>query len=816
MRKPFLAAFLLLFATQIVAQRPTNFSVTIKGKVLTPEDKPVSYVDVIVKAGDKVIDAILTQDDGSFSLNPTIEFSDIQQLTIEVQSINYKPYTSPIKPKRAEVWNLGKIRLEENLNEIEGISLVAEKKSVEYKIDKKVVNVDDLKVDVSGSVVNILENVPSINVNAEGNVSLRGQSNFKVYIDGKPSILEGSDALNQIPASLVKNIEIITNPSARYEAEGSGGIINVITDKKKATGYSGKLAGNYGTFNTGGAEGFFQMKKNGYDFVINSSYNKRIFRRNTDNRSRIETDSEPFLVENIGQREFNMSRREIGSSLSKFFDEEGSYLSIEARFGRRNFAILRDVDIKRNTAESFSKSTLDIVADYIGINQTGKLAWDESNQQLEYLVSYRNLEKTEDKSFNELSKPSDQRIDAQAVNEIGGGSRWRSTLDYTYDIDKDTETKLETGLFFDRTEDNLYQVFNMYDKTTDKLVRDNQNTRNLDVTNFVYAGYVSFQSKLGAFGYKVGLRAENFKRNIFAKETNLNTDDELFNWFPTTHFSYNFSKAVQTYLSYARRINRPRGWQVEPSQMWMDANNIFSGNQDLLPSFAHTAEFGLSYDFIKGANFYTEVFYKFTEDIFQFLTSIYDPSKGQIRTDRKDVFLNTPTNIGDRESVGVETGLRMPLSKRFMTNVTFTGFNQRVLPDADQPLVKKSEIFTWNTNVNLMTKLPLNTTFVTNFRYSGARNTIQGRIEPNYQFDFSLRGDFGFLGANDKSNLKQLQYSLVIRDAFKTRENINAFSFGRTTATYIDRPQQPFVNFSLSYTFNNFRAKRSRDDMDIQ
>jgi len=805
----------ILSPVVITAQDSELYKPQLRGKVVDENEKPVGYVDVMVKLNDKVVDAILTMEDGSFELHPEVQSKDVYSLTIEVQGLNYQAYSAPVIPEERLVWNLGTIVMKENLNEIEGISLVAEKKSVKYEIDKKVVDVQELKTDVSGSVANVLQNVPSVAVDAEGNVSLRGQSNFKVYIDGKPSILDGSDALNQVPAAMVKNIEIITNPSARYEAEGSGGIINIITDKKKAAGYSGKVAANYGTFNTGGGEGFFQIRKGGYEFVVSSTFNKRIFKRNFNSENTIRQGVGLYSVKNDGEREFNMGRREISSSLTKFFGEHNSFLSIDGRFGKRDFAIYRNTNTLRNTIKSTSSSTLDIDADYIGINQTGKLIWSEGNQFVDYMVSYRSLDKTEKKWFSEMV--NNKQSDGQNVNEVGQGKRTRITVDYTYDIDKESATKLEVGLFYNKTNDDLDQTFSRFDKVQSQLVKDEKNTRILTVVNDIYAAYISVQSQVENFGYKLGLRAEQFYRDIQSRAANIDADANLFNWFPTAHFSYNFSETVQTYLSYARRINRPRGWQVEPIEVWMDANNIFRGNKDLLPSFEHSAEFGLSYDFMKGANFFTEIFYSYTEDTFEFISSNYDVTKGTIQTDRKDVLVRSSTNVGDQEFLGFESGARFPIGELLMTNWSFSGYNQRVIPYSGSKLVKSSEIFTWNTNVNIQAKLPLDMTFTTNWNYDGQQNNLQGTTDPFYEVDFSVKGNLGFgFFENEPSVWNDIKYNFMIRDVLGSgnRKEVNNFATSRSVQE--DSPVQAFFNFSLSYVFNNFRNKRRGERMDVQ
>jgi len=263
---------------------------SIKGFVYDHNSKqPLEYatITIIRKKDNQVVTGTISDQTGFFK----IKGMDFGMYKIDVTFIGYKTKSLenvPVRPNDKDV-DLGQILLEAAVETIGEAVVVADRPTMTYKIDKKVINVSQQHTSISGSAVEILENIPSVTVDIEGNVSLRGSQSFTVLIDGKPSLLNSSDALNQIPASSIENIEIITNPSAKYDPDGTAGIINIILKRNKLQGVSGVVNANYGSNNSLGGDFLFSFRKEKFNFYLGADYNNRIMKgesvnENTTNR----------------------------------------------------------------------------------------------------------------------------------------------------------------------------------------------------------------------------------------------------------------------------------------------------------------------------------------------------------------------------------------------------------------------------------------------------------------------------------------------------------------------------------------------------
>ena len=283
----FICLFILLSNYSPFAQRPSserfnrrgqmpNNSITgmiVDGKT----NNPVEYATIIVfnKLDSSKVSGTSSNEQGRFFIKNIKEgeyYLTITFLGYETKTIDNIEINSSKKFAR-----LRKISLIPTTVSIEGINVTAEKMPVEYKIDKKIINVDRQLTATSGSAVDVLENAPSVSVDIDGNVQLRGSSNFTVLIDGQPSILDANDALEQIPASTIDNIEIITNPSAKYDPDGTSGIINIILKKNKLIGISGVVNSNGGSNDQYGSSIILNYRNGKYNSFLNLSYNKRYF-----------------------------------------------------------------------------------------------------------------------------------------------------------------------------------------------------------------------------------------------------------------------------------------------------------------------------------------------------------------------------------------------------------------------------------------------------------------------------------------------------------------------------------------------------------
>ena len=581
-----------LFATDVETKAPKKGDII--GAIVDSGDKKyIEYATIALYKtdGKTLVTGGISDSEGFFKLKNTEEGNYYLVVTFmgyktkEISSILIKADTKEI--------DLGKIFLESNSKELEGVDVVADQASVQYRIDRKVVNVSQQMTAKSGTAVDILENVPSVKVDIEGNVSLRGSTSFTVLIDGRPTVLEPSDALSQIPASAIENIEIITNPSAKYDPQGTAGIINIITKKNKLDGITGIVNGNIGLNNKYGGDATVDFRKDKLHLFLSADYNKRTMPGNIEYKRWTLTNADTTFLNSNGTFLRQFERSSIRGGFDYNITPKDN-IGLSVRGGSMNMNRSSDLNYDEWLSTGLPHA-------YYTNNEDSKRAGGVYQATLDYKHNFNKKDHVLQLQINNSYRKMDESADtyqkqldgtlisAKKNTESGPSGNWQIKLDYTLPLNSGQKIEAGSQVSLDNSEDDN-QVFD-YDTTAhDFIILDDFSYQTLYTTD-IYAAYGIFSGEWRKFGYQAGLRTEYTYRYLELKGKNESYTIDQPDFFPTLHFSYNLPADQQTMLSYTRRIERPHGWELEPFLTWMDSRNVRRGNPGLQNEYVDSYEF---------------------------------------------------------------------------------------------------------------------------------------------------------------------------------------------------------------------------------
>ncbi len=789
----FLLFFLFCFSLTLVKASdylPGKYKLT--GKVVNKKDgKKIEYATIrLYNVSDSsMVTGGVTDSLGQFSISvdkkgnyyALVNFLGFKELAF-----------SGITFENSKTHDLGTIELAPDEELLEEVVVESAYNNVDYQLDKKVVNVDQQLTAGGGTAVEVLENIPSIQVDIEGNVSLRGSTGFLVLINGKPSVLDPTDALRQIPASSIQKIEVITNPSSKYIPDGVGGIINIILKKSRINGFSGNINANAGSFGTYGADVLFNYKKDKVSFTFGGEYNDR--KSITDNRDNRET---YFNDTTLFQDSEGFGTRNRGGGSGRFGLDidftENDLFSIEGKVG-----IWRMERSMNQTYSTYSYPIDTNLNEYVtGLSRFGGLY---GNASLNYIHKFKqkghelSLQGTygyrNNKEFNEsflypfINGPVYQ---GSRLDEVGPSHRLDSRIDYSLPFAKYFGMDLGAQFRYNYSADDI--AIAEYDTTINQMVDDPSKSNEISYTRYIPGVYLIFKGEIKNFGFQAGLRAEYTNREVNSITLDSITKIERFDFFPSVHLSYKFKKDFQMMASYTRRINRPRGWNLEPFVTWTDLFNVRQGNPDLLPEYIDAFELNMIKTW-KKVRFSLESYYRITNNMTQRIQSVYD----------EGVILSRFENVGRDHSLGVEAMLNWTIFKWWEISLNANGFFYKIEGEVND-INLDNESFNWNARISTTFKVGKFLRFQLDGNYTSAGVTPQGRTEDYFVVNLGIRSEF---------LKKTLTIGAQIRDLFATgiRESIAEDITFRNYRYRFNRAPQFSLN--ISYRFNNFKQKRNK------
>lgn len=762
----------------------------ITGEVIdSQENVPMEFANVVVfsSTDSAQVTGTVTNQNGIFEtdkIRPGSYYASISYIGFDEKIIN------GIKIKDGSVIDLGTVVLSPHTFDVDDVEVVADRAPISYEIDKKVINVSEQITARSGSAVDVLENVPSITVDIEGNVSLRGSGSFRVLIDGRPTIMEANEILQQIPASSIESIEIITNPSAKYDPEGTAGIINLVMKKNKNVGYSGLAELSGGLRNKYGGQLLGDYKTNLYTITLGVDYNNRNYYRNEEEINRTVYQGSTSFRNSYGEsnheRRYFGLRGELGLNLS-----ESDYLMFGSRYrdgkfggnSTLNYSEWNAADANKDLYNSNSFRTREGNHYSFYINYDHR--FNENGHILTAEIQYEN-ENGDEETINELLDANYNITSGRKSTEAGPGSEMEAKLDYTLPLGG--KTKFEAG--YQNELDYSDEMTGLYDYNPASASYEIQPEFNREVKykRNEHALYTIFASDWKELGYQFGFRAEYTDREIeLTKTNNIFTIDRV-DFFPSFHLSYQLGGGHQVMTSYTRRIDRPRGWYLEPFETWMDAYNVRTGNPALQPEYIDSYEMG--YQALLGKTVFSiENYYRVNHNKIERIRSVYSGN----------VTLHTTENVGTDYSFGTELMFNFDPIENWNVNLMGNLYNYRIEGVTNNQEYSR-ESFNWNSRLNNMIKLWDATQLQFNLMYNSPSVSSQGTREGFFMTNIALRQDFFN---------RSLSATLQFRDIFGTAqyeytsEAVNYYQYNFVTR------ESPMVMLNLRFTLN--RQNRDRD-----
>ena len=796
--KIIIAVLTLLVSLTTFAQRPDSKKITISGKVIEKgTNLPLEYATIVFEnAITKQLSGGITDENGNFKFEVVAG-----NYNVRAEFISFKSVTVPQKEFKADT-NLGTIQMAADVAQLNEIEVIAEKSTVEIKLDKRVYNVGKDMMVKGGTVSDVLDNVPSVTVDAEGTVALRGNESVKILIDGKPSGLAGiniADALKLLPADAVEKVEVITNPSARYDAEGGGGIINIVLRKGKANGVNGSVMVNVGDPETYGTSINLNKKSDSYNLFSNFGYN---YRNNPGNSM---VDAEYFNPDGSTSRFIEEKR--TNDRLSKGYNANfGIDLNLSKSLTWTNALTFRE-----NTGENpdnvfFNNFDASNNPTFV----RNRLNDQESDEfSIEYSSNFIKKFKKEDHKLtvdiavsqnreNELATITDQilgdpsSLEIEATSNKNNQQRNLIQTDYVLPIGK--SGRFEAG-YRGSFQKNL----------TDFVVTpvsDFSNT--LEYVENVNAFYTQYGSKINKFSYFLGLRFEDSHIEVNSLSLNNYNTKKYNNLFPSATVNYEFSESSSVSLSYSKRINRPRGRFLNPVSSLSSNINIFQGNPDIDPSLTDAIDLGYLKKWNK-LTFNTSAYVNITNDAFQFIRK-----ESGLFVDGVPVILSTPINLAKEYRAGFEFNLNYTPYKWWRLNGNFNAFRNETQGDYSYVDYLGNTItqnfdnvaLTWFARINSKITLPYKIDWQTNGTYNAPQSNAQGRslgvASMNIAFSKDILKDKGTIALN-------------VSDVFNSRKRIMETEIPNVVSSYSEmqwRERQVMLTFT--YRFNKQKNERDR------
>ncbi|MEW2921942.1 TonB-dependent receptor [Muricauda sp. ANG21] len=806
-----LLLFLTLFSVGGQAQQSPN-SITISGTVIDQDSgQPLEYATfVLQEAGnpDKVTGGI-TDLDGNFEIETAPG-----QYNIRVEYISYKTYSLNNQSYTSST-NLGNIILAPDVAQLQEVEVVGEKTTVEVRLDKKIYNIGKDITTSGGNVSDALNNIPSVSVDVEGGISLRGNENVRILINGKPSALAGfgsTDILQQLPADAIEKVEVITSPSARYDAEGTAGILNIVLKKEKTLGINGSVNATVGypfnarattnfnlrtdKFNIFNTLGYFHRESPGNGYSDNT-YSQGEFDRIIEDRD-ISRNDDGFNL-NIGMEYFLTEKSSItGSFFYRISDENDLTENDNQRFTNATLA--------SRTFRTEDQGEDDSSYQY-SFNYTNNINDDGHKLTADFQYSY------DDESILTVIQenntvPNTDLLALENIYEDQTQDDILAQVDYVLPIGDAQFEAGYRGTFEKEVNDYQLDQFNL---DTEEFETNTDLTNIFTYHENVNAVYTQYGNKFGKFSFLAGLRLENTEmrggvdsdidsealQEILGEDVDLNFDKNYLGLFPTINLIYEFGENQNLSLGYNRRINRPRGWFINPFPSRSSRTNVFQGNPDLDPAFANAFDLGYLKRWSK-LTFTSSIYYQRETNSFERIQE----ETGEVTSDGIRIIRSIPINLSTNERIGAEAGMLYNPTKWMRLNGSFNFF--RFTSDGTFNGVNfGAENTSWFARFSSKFTLPAKIDFQANSFYMGPRQNAQTDTKGMFSLNLAMSKDL----FKDNATI-----SLNVSDVFNSRrrQSFTETQFFTSDSEFQWRVRQ--VNLSLIYRFNQPKERRQRGD----
>ena len=795
--KKFLIVILILF-TSVLAFSQGKTTYKLYGQILDDSNEGLPYVSVgIFNAKDSsYAKGAATELNGKFSVQLPAGnyYAKISFLSF------YDKTVSDIVITNKDV-DLKKIALKPDVKNLEEFEIVEEKSLMELDLDKRVYNVDKDVTNQGADASEVLDNVPSVSVDVDGNVSLRGSENVRILINGKPSGMIGistSEALKQLQGSQIEKIEVITNPSSRYDAEGEVGIINIVLKKDKREGINGSVNANFGYPNNyGGGFNITLKRKNfsvftGYGVSFRDSPGSNTSKQNftyvdTAFSYDSESNTERFSFDNnfrLGTEIFINDYNTITIAGNTSFGDGNNETDL-------TYSDYNVLDIATQTVNRFEEEDKDRLSYDIDFNY--RKTFKKKDQLFTIDFSHSDRTDNENSTISQTNNVIVAENIEQRVFNNEGGQNYVFQTDYVHPI---KNGKVEFGLKHTiKKIDDDYAV-EQFNSTTNEWEYIPGFVNLVLYEENVSAGYLMFGNKVKKFSYQLGVRGEYTGVITELVTTNEVNNRDYFNLFPTTHFSYEIKKENSIQLSYSRRIQRPRHWWLLPFFSFTDSRSNFSGNPNLNPEFTDSYEFGHLRTWDK-ASILSSVYYRYTTNTIERITT----------SDSTGITQRRPVNLGVKDAYGLEFSGSYQLIKWWSLRGSFN-FYREIVNGEYENIEYGSDAYVWSTRLNSKWSIKKKVNLQASFNYRAPQKSPQGETLARY----SLDGGFSFDVLKGNGTV-----SFNVKDLFNSRKR-RSVSYGENFVAESERQwRSRFFRVSFTYRINQKKKRggdREYDDFD--
>lgn len=680
----------------------TQNSGNISGKVLDKvTNTPISFASIEIKEGEKIINGGVTNEQGDF----LIKNIPLKNYTLEVQFIGYKKYISNFEFNDSKKTISLKIILEEEATELKGVDIINERSIIEQKIDRKIINIGKDLLSAGATAVEIMNNIPSVSVDPQTNsISLRGNSNVRILIDGKPTTIEASQLLQQIPSSSIKQIELITNPSAKYNPEGMSGIINIVLNKNSKIGFNGSVNNgvtfgktpklnssfdmNYktGKLNMYGNYGLNTGKNSNFGFVKvtqSGEENDQDFKFEDNNTSHIAKIGFDYYLNEKNTMSFY--------SIQNFFDGKGK--------SKTNVDYLNTSDVLQlfnNKKDNYTQT----------YNLNYKKEFKKEGSFIEFEANYNNNDNIEDAVFT--SSNTKNYITNKGNNSL-------INLDYANPLSE--TSKLELGL-----ESRI-------ENTKNNFLKDGLYNSDFTYERNIYSAYATFSKQWGKWSAQAGTRFEKyfaFAEFNKIEENKASFNDDLFTLYPSGYINYSPNDANSINFSISRRVDRPSIGQVNPIREWSTPQVDSEGNPNLFPQFTNSFEINYTRktkigSIISGV-FYRKIFDEITRTLFE---NPNNPEK----------LILSYSNLNDNDAYGVEVSGNLDFTKWLSSNISMDAYSKKTKGVVEDEFVE-ANVTIFNARINNTFKVSKKLRFQLFGMYRGKDLGLQFLRKPMWKIDF--------------------------------------------------------------------------------
>ena len=784
-------SLLATFISLLIGISPLSYSV--KGTVADASDgSPIAGADIIVTdMDDKVVSYGTTSSDGTFGVSGI----QVEEVLVVVKMMGYDSFVSGKLHLEGEApFDLGVIKLESSVTGLEEVTVTGEKNRIVYKLDRQLISGSSSVTSAGGTAVDILSGLPSVLVDSEGNMSFRGSTRFLVYVDGRPSPLEGTAALQQIPAASVEDIEILTTPSARYKTDGDAGIINITTKKSSSDLWSGFMTTTGSSLGTWSLDGTVNYRKGKNNWYVGGTLQQIKGRSDFTQEKRTEVEGVTTTSISDGQR-WSRNGTYVGRAGWQFSDGRKHNYSLDLQFGQTDY--WRGGDMRYDETRKYDKS--DVIANSIFdshdrynlkknlFQAASEYVWrpgkrSEIALQNRFRYDGYSIEYTESNMFDSSGKRY------EGTRGYEEEHHWDCDGSLTYKLSYREGGQVEAGYQYTTySEHGGYRI-----KYWDRAAGDFDWQEDLATPFYyrrqVHSVYAMIRESLGRLSFDAGLRGDRVLDRMDIEIADASRDIRRFDLFPSAHIQFDAGNAGILRAGYSYRTNRPGIWNLEPYITYEDYYTKKIGNPDILPEYAHSGEVGWQKSFDGGNSVGAAAYYRYRNDISDWVRTAYEPG----------VTLDIIVNAGNQSETGVElNGVWHPFSW-WTSSASGSLFDYR-FTSRNAACSDASGFYYQVSWMNSFQALK-GTRFQFDSYAVGPKILTQGRENAYVYFNLGIRRPL---------SKERLILSLVARDVFHTAKYYNTrTAVGLVSRTTV-RPVYPNVSLSLTWNFNSSDNKAS-------